>query len=151
MDFKRQILILPTLLIYSFSNAQESDQIEDWVKSHPDVYIISSENYATMPGSFKERLQDKTIVFNSKLTLQDIQNYESNHPPVSGTHGDLLPFTGMAESQEAKEWLADHQEVQVISRSYYNSLSSTEQAHYHEVHAMILIGEILTMQDIYNY
>jgi len=151
MDFKKYLLFLPSLIFYSFTHAQDSEQIANWISVHPDVYIISSDNYSTISNSFRDKIKDKVIVFEGQITLADLQKYEDNAVNLEESANTTIVFSGFAESQEAKEWMAAHPEVTIVSRSHFNSLNSNQQAVHINQRSMILIGEILTAQDILNY
>ncbi len=151
MNFKKHLLFLPSLFFYSFSNAQDSEQISNWISTHPDVYIISSDNYSTISASFRDKIKDKVVVFDGQVTMEDLLKYENYTVNQEQSTNTTIVFTGFAESQEAKEWMAAHPEITIISRSYFNSLNTNEQTAHINQRSMILIGEILTAEDIQNY
>ena len=72
--------------------------------------------------------------------MSDIEGYEA-----------LQTLDQDGSSIEIKKWLADHQDVKIISRSYFNSLSEDRRQVYIDNQVMILIGEVVTLKDIEDY
>lgn len=125
--------------------AQNQDEISLWTASHPDVYIMSSENYNSLSESTRTKISDLVIVYEGKLTLEKLQAFDQEKSVGSaGTD-----YRKNSDAQEIKDWLGENQDVKIVKRSVYNSLSEEDKSYY--AGALILIGEKLTVEDIRNY
>lgn len=144
---KKSLLLLGALVAHVSSFAQTSPEISAWMSSHPDVYVMSSSNYNATSSDFREQLADKIIVYSGELTIEVLEAYDSDKSYNSAdTHAGKD-----SDAMEIKTWLGLHQDVKIITRSQFDSMSAETQQMYANNGALILIGERITIQDIRNY
>jgi len=125
---------------------QTSDNLSSWASQHPDVYLISFENYNLLSQEMKDKLGTNILVYNGSLTMEAIESFEQTK-----SIPNEKPSTEVADGQEIKNWLGQHPDVKIVSRSVYSSSDATAQQAYVEYGALILIGETITLEDIHNY
>ncbi len=125
---------------------QTSDNVSSWASQHPDVYLISFENYSVLSQDMKDKLGTNVLVYNGSLTMENIEAFEQTKSIPSEK-----PSSEVADGQEIKNWLGQHPDLKIVPRSLYNSSDATTQQAYLEHGAMILIGETITLEDIHNY
>lgn len=139
-------LLLMAALTPHASFSQSNSEIANWAANHPNVYIVSFDNYQKMPDVRKEQLKDQMIVFQGELKMEQLMAYNAekslNEPETA---------TKEQDAQDLKDWLSTYQDVKIIKRSQFDSMSSGDQTMYLQQNALILIGERLTVQDIKNY
>jgi hypothetical protein len=129
---KHYLLLSCALGATSFCIAQNTQEISKWAALHPDIYLVSSENYNSVSQEMKDKIGDNILVYEGKLTNKETPIRED-------------------EAQEIKDWLGQHPDLKIIPRSFFDSLNATEQQVYVQHGTMILIGETVTLEDIRNY
>lgn len=135
-----------------FSNAlfSQDSAIENWQNKHPHVVAIESNTFHALSDEQKALLGENYIVFDHKLKLSDIEEFESNL--ALKTNGYTNHYEAKSEEANAiKAWLGKNQDVKIIPRSYFQSLNSDQQSDYIEADALICIGETITLEDIEIY
>lgn len=139
------LLLAATTPHASFS--QSNPEVASWVANHPNVYIISFDNFQKMSEARKEQLKDQMIVFQGELKMEQLMAYSAEKSLNEA--GTVL--TKDQDAQELKDWLSAYSDVKIIKRSVFDNMSSGDQTMYLQQNALILIGEKLTVQDIRNY
>jgi hypothetical protein len=142
---KALLLLTASIAVYS-SHAQNSNEIAVWMSQHPTTYVISEANYDKMSQARKDQLQDRIIVYKNEITIEQLVAYA----PMKSANAQSDPARD-SDLAEIKEWLALNPDIKIIQRSQFDSMSQNEQTMYQEIHALILIGEEITVQDIRNY
>jgi hypothetical protein len=142
---KHYLLLSCALGATSFCIAQNTQEISKWAALHPDIYLVSSENYNSVSQEMKDKIGDNILVYEGKLTLEDIERFDQSKSMNKET-----PIRE-DEAQEIKDWLGQHPDLKIIPRSFFDSLNATEQQVYVQHGTMILIGETVTLEDIRNY
>jgi len=145
---KKFSLLLTALVPCMFSHAQEDQAIQQWQSAHPATQLISVTRYAALSEDEKLAFGTDYILFSDKITLQQLLSSEQsekstgsrNAPELSETHAEYI-----------KEWLSSHQEVKIVTRSYFESLPEESRQVYADHHSLILSGEYLTVKDIQAY
>ncbi len=93
----------------------------------------------------------KYIIFDNELKETDILNY-SNNGSLKKDYYQIDGFNvRMEEAQFVKEWFASHYDIKVFTNSSINEFTSDEIDYYKSINALILEGELITMQDLKNY
>lgn len=143
---KKTLLLLTASIAVTASYAQKNNEIASWMSQHPTAYVISEANYDKMSQARKDQLQDRIIVYKNEITIEQLVAYA----PLKSTNVQPDPARD-SDLAEIKEWLALHPDVKIIQRSQYNSMTNADQTMYQEIHALILVGEAIAVQDIRNY
>ncbi len=143
---KKALLLLTASIAVCTSHAQNSSEIAAWMSQHPTTYVISEANYDKMSQARKDQLQDRIIVYKNEITIEQLVA----HAPLKSTSAQSNTARD-SDLAEIKEWLALNPDVKILQRSQYNSMTEADQTMYQEIHALILIGEEITVQDIRNY
>lgn len=131
-------------------NAQEDRAaIQQWQSSHPTTFVISSERFDQLSETERQLLGDDYIVFQGKITLEQLQQYEA---VKSGVASSKQPITKDADPAVIKQWLGTHPDVKLLPRSHFESLDTDQQLLYSENPlCIVLLGETLTVKDIELY
>lgn len=142
---KKYLLLMCAVSAAQAFYAQNSDEISLWAASHPDVYIMSSENYNSLSEDSRTKINDHVVVYNETLTIEKLQAFDQEksytiEEPIYGKGSD---------AQELKDWRGFNPDVKIVTHSAYNAMSEEDKSYY--VGALILIGEKLTIEDIRNY
>lgn len=124
-------------------NAQTSE-VQQWAEANPTVLLI--ENADATPELLKSLDAKKAdyIIYFNELTISDIEHFETKIKPVEVDIADK-------DAMEIKLWLAEHKDVKIIKRSFFDQLESSKQDLYESSGALILIGEEITLEDIHNF
>ncbi|MFN6076948.1 MAG: hypothetical protein ACK46Y_15420, partial [Fluviicola sp.] len=68
---------------------------------------------------------------------------------------DYYQFDGFSvrteEAQFVKNWFSTHTDIKVLTKSAVANFSNDQIEFYRSIDALILDGEIITMQDLKNY
>lgn len=126
--------------LWSFGQNNPKEIIENWKALHPDMKIISVEEYKKYNDIDKLALSQIAdhIVYDRDFKQSDIDAYED-------AVDKMIPRTDV---EYIFLWKHNHPNVKVLSHSYFVSLSSTQQIMYKNNGAMILLGEEMTKADI---
>ncbi len=143
---KKALLLLTASIAVTTSYAQKTNEIAVWMSQHPTTYVISEANYDKMSQARKDQFQDRIIVYKNEITIEQLVAYA----PLKSTNTQSDPARD-SDFAEIKEWLALNPDVKIIQRSQYDSMTEADQTMYQEIHALILIGEEITVQDIRNF
>ena len=144
---KHMLLLLMAAVTPYASFSQNNSEVARWTANHPNVYIISYDNFQKMSEARKEQLKDQIIVFQGELKMEQLVAYsaeKSLDEPGTALSKDQ-------DSQELKDWLAAYSDVKIIKRSVFDNMNVEDQTMYLQQHALILSGEVITVQDIRNY
>lgn len=127
------------------ANAQ--DPIESWQSEHPEILFFEAAKFYSLSEEQQAQLASRVILYTEQITLSDIQQFESSSShspkaaiPMEDNNGDQI-----------KQWLAVHTHIKIITREYFNSLTSDRQSVYIENGTLILAGNTITLNDLYNY
>jgi translation initiation factor IF-2 len=144
-------LLFCLLIINSFAFSQNNNEIIEWQKNNPDVIFIEKNDAS---NDLIEKLDTKGIkyiIFNNEVQESDILNFTSTNSLKS----DYYHLDGfnvrMEEAQFVKEWFASHTDIKVFTKSAILAFSPDQIENYRLIDALILEGEIITMQDLKNY
>lgn len=142
----KTLLYLSAFLCTLNTTAQES--VERWQEIHPDVLFFEQSVYDALSNEQQARLGDHIILYTETITLKDIQQYELNtNLAVKSTTIGIEELN----SDEIKHWIGTHQDVKIITQSYFTSLTPADQLIYKQNGALVLEGELITLNDIKNY
>jgi hypothetical protein len=145
------LLLFCLLIINGFAFSQNNQGIIEWQKNNPDVLIIEKNDASS---ELIEKLNSKGvkyIIFDNELKETDILNY-SNNGSLKKDYYQIDGFNvRMEEAQFVKEWFASHSDIKVFTNSSINEFTSDEIDYYKSINALILEGELITMQDLKNY
>lgn len=136
---------MAVLLLGSINLSAQTNEVQEWSNAHPAVLFVASNDATT---EYLENLKTNNIdyiVFDQEVTLSDITAFEAKN----GLN-EIAEFEESIQI-EIKTWLAKHRNIKVIKRSTYNQMDASKQAIYQESRALILIGEEITLEDIYSY
>jgi hypothetical protein len=139
------------LIINSFAFSQNNSEIIEWQKNNPDVIFIEKNDVS---NELIEKLDSKGIkyiIFNNEVQESDILNFTSKNSIKS----EYYQFDGfnvrMEEAQFVKNWFSTHTDIKVFTKSAVANFSNDQFEFYRSINALILEGEIITMQDLKNY
>ncbi|OFZ08593.1 MAG: hypothetical protein A3D92_14180 [Bacteroidetes bacterium RIFCSPHIGHO2_02_FULL_44_7] len=120
----------------------QSEQHIAYQQAHPDALIMTRSAFNALDLLVQELIQVKVVY------LEDLQRSGELNEDVT-----LVPSGELNDSDGdfVKRWLADNATVKIVKRSEYEASSSELQMLYIEAHALVLIGENLTREDIVNY
>jgi len=142
---KHYLLLSCVLGVTASCIAQNSQEITKWVSLHPDVYLVSTENYNSVSQEMRDKIGSNILVYDGKLTMESIEHFDQSKSLNKET------IIREDEAQEIKNWLGQHPDLKIIPRSFYDSLTETEKQAYILHGALILAGETITLEDIRNY
>lgn len=134
------------LLIFSLGAfISQSQSIQDWQKKHPDILLINevdaTENYIQILD--KKGIQ--YIVYSGDININAIE------VATSSTAKSSIYSLNDPKADDIKNWIALHSDVKILTQSTFQSLDSLTKQFYLEINALIMSGELLTMEDIRNY
>jgi hypothetical protein len=142
-------LLLLTVIISGGLNAQnESSAIRQWQSLHPTTLLISSGRFNMLSDAERELLGKDYILFNEEISLEQLQQYDAAKSSAAGS-----AFVGKDEDAAViKQWKGTHQDVKLVPRAYFESLTGEQQLLYTEnPYCLILLGETLTVEDIEHF
>src|SRR6218665_1929149 len=144
----KKTILLATLISCSGIYAQEDKAIAQWQSAHPTTLLISTTHYASLSDDEKALIGEDYILFEGKVTLQQLQQAEL----AKGLTSEV-ELIKEKEAQIIKDWLGTHQEVMIIRQSKYASYDSVRQQYCVDrpLEILILEGEFLTLKDIEHY
>ena len=142
----KTLLYLGVLLYTLNSTAQES--VETWQKNHPEVLFFDEAVYNALTEEQQNRIGKNIILYTQEITLKDIQQFELNNSAAVKSTSIAIE---QSNSEEIKYWIAMNSEVKIIKQSYYSSLTPADQLNYIQTGALVLEGELITLNDINNY
>lgn len=144
-------LLFCLLIINGFAFSQNNNEIIEWQKNNPDVIFIEKNDAS---NELIEKLDSKGIkyvIFNNEVKESDILNFTENNSLKS----DYYQLDGFnvrnEEAQFVKNWFSTHTDIKVLSKSAIVNFNNDQIEHYRSINALILEGEIITMQDLKNY
>lgn len=130
------------LLLGFGTNAQTEAQLAEWQANNPGKLVMSRTNYDLLDAE-TQKLIESTVVFKDEIGFGIFG--------IGDTSLDEASSASYTERDFIKEWMAEHQDVKIVTRSQYNASRPDIQAIYDQPHIIVLIGEVLTKQDILNY
>ncbi|MFN6084771.1 MAG: hypothetical protein ACK476_07565 [Fluviicola sp.] len=146
-------LLLFIFLFYSsfLLRAQEELSFSEWQKNNSDVVFIEKNDAS---NELIEKLDSKGIkyiIFNNDVQESDILNFTNQN----SLKKDYYQFDGFSvrteEAQFVKNWFSTHTDIKVLTKSAVANFSNDQIEFYRSIDALILDGEIITMQDLKNY
>ena len=146
-------LLLFIFLFYSsfLLRAQEELSVSEWQKNNSDVVFIEKNDAS---NELIEKLDSKGIkyiIFNNDVQESDILNFTNQN----SLKKDYYQFDGFSvrteEAQFVKNWFSTHTDMKVLTKSAVANFSNDQIEFYRSIDALILDGEIITMQDLKNY
>ncbi|MFN5984698.1 MAG: hypothetical protein ACK479_14620 [Fluviicola sp.] len=146
-------LLLFIFLFYSsfLLRAQEELSVSEWQKNNSDVVFIEKNDAS---NELIEKLDSKGIkyiIFNNDVQESDILNFTNQN----SLKKDYYQFDGFSvrteEAQFVKNWFSTHTDIKVLTKSAVANFSNDQIEFYRSIDALILDGEIITMQDLKNY
>ena len=143
---KSYLLLICALGTYLPIFAQNSPEVSAWASSHPDVYIVEYQTYNSFTEDFKNKIEGNVVVYHDELSIQLLESFDQMKGIVNHSSDQKS-----SEDQEIKDWLGAHADTKVITKSYYDTCDSATQQLYHQIGALVLIGEVITITDIRNY
>lgn len=144
-----KVLGATLLVLISYCLHSQEDSIEDWQQVHPNILFFEAQDFALLSSDQQSKLGENIIVFDTKITWKDITSFELRTMPSDSEMRAKNPDSYIGST--VKFWLADHPEVKIIPRSYYDALDVDQQAVYQNTNALILDGEHITLEDIQRY
>ena len=102
---------------------------------NPGTHFIHEDNLSNFTEDELDLLGSDIIIFTD---YTDFAIYSKED--IASSDGDFL-----------KIWKAEHSEVEIIRQSDYQLAGSEKQAYLESIKALILIGEVLTIEDVMNY
>ena len=145
----KKLLLTAALLVQSavvFS--QEEQAIQQWQSAHPSTQLISVSLYTSLSDGEKALIGTDYVLFTEKLTIKQL---EASAPSLKNTGVKAPSVLSMDEAQVIKDWLGAHPEVWIVEQSYFQQANEEERLELETAHAMILEGEVVTLNDIINY
>jgi hypothetical protein len=146
-------LLLFIFLFYSsfLLRAQEELSVSEWQKNNPDVIFIEKNDASTELIEKLDSKGIKYIIFNNDVQESDILNFTNQN----SLKKDYYQFDGFSvrteEAQFVKNWFSTHTDIKVLTKSAVANFSNDQIEFYRSIDALILDGEIITMQDLKNY
>lgn len=137
------------LAVSQFAISQNLE-VQKWQENNPHVLFIEATDYAELSEQKKALLGSEFIVFNDKISQQDIANYLTSKSDIESTTKSIID-SNSPNADEVKAWLAKNSDLKIISNDYFSSLNQVEQQVYLEADALIYQGEHLTIEDIRQY
>lgn len=137
-------MLLPTAMAWS----QDEKAIQQWQSQHPTTLLISSERFAQLSADEQELLGTDLIVFNDKITLEQLEQYSA---AKSGASGQAPQQDKDETAQFIKDWLGAHQEVLIVRQSEFQAMTPEQQQKMIDFRALILTGETITQNDLLQY
>lgn len=122
-------------------NAQTEAQLAEWQAKNPGKLIMTQENYYALDSELQELIA-ATVVFKDQIGF-GLFGFEE---PL-----DRTPETRIEDRDFIKNWLAQNSNTKIITRSEYDASPSEDQLVYDRPHILVLIGDVLTKQDILNF
>lgn len=128
---------------FGFGQSNPKEIIENWRGLHPDMKIISVEEYKDLSDIDKLALSqmEDHIVYDGAFKQSDIDAYEQ-------AVDKLIPRTDV---EYIFIWKTNNSFVKIVPHSKFISLESYEQLQLMDDGALILLGEELTKADILIY
>ena len=133
------LLLLVSLPYFSIAQNQE---VESWKRNHPNVLCIDETDASEALLNRLEENGVSYIIYSEEISIGDMMKYDLNQ---------TQELKLVNESSEIKSWLNSNRDVKIVSRSYYNGLSTEERADYLKPNIIILNGEFLTLDDIQEF
>lgn len=129
--------------------SQQEAAIQQWQSAHPTTLLISAARYASFSDEEKVLLGTDYILFENKVTLDLLQQYEQ---AKNAEMSEKEPAKE-EDQQMIKDWLGTHQDVRIVSRSSYVAFSPERQQYCLDrpLEILILQGETITVKDIESY
>lgn len=108
-----------------------------------DLANFSQEEIAMLKGNY--------VVFDGELTKEKMQQLLLASEMNKSMDVDPAQSLKPEEQQFVKEWLSQHSDIKIVTRTEYNLSPENIRNEYVKSHCLILTGEIVTREDILNY
>lgn len=142
---KTKHCIIAAFFLGSLQLKAQTNEIQQWSQANPSVLLIESQDATNLYLEKLEANNVQYIIFNQKISLSDIAEFELKYKPAT------IAALDQSAAMQVKTWIAKHPEVKIIKRSLYDQLDVNEQTKYDNFGALILIGEEITLEDISNF
>ncbi|MFT6922533.1 MAG: hypothetical protein ACJA1C_001538 [Crocinitomicaceae bacterium] len=123
------------------------ETIEEWQSNHPNVLFIEQSDYNQLSEKSLASLKTDYIVFDTEITMEVIRLYQDQN---TITQVELTPEK-FNEGNRIKAWIGEHQDVKIITNSYYSQLSTKEKTLFEGPNFILLAGDLITLEDIEHY
>lgn len=150
---KRVFIVLLLISQRSFGQQNQIPPINQGteIKSGENISFISQDDFAHFSQEELDNLHGNYILFEGELTKELAESlivqFNNANKTNQSTEYSLKP----EEQQFVKEWLSVHPDVKIVKRSEYLASPENIQNEYTKSACMILLGEIVTREDILNY
>ena len=136
-------LLTTSFLLFGLGlTAQTETQLAEYQANNPEKLIMTRANYELLDKSVQEIIAS-TIVFQDEIGLGIFGVGDGSITEAGSTQLTDVDFM--------KSWLAEHQDLKIVTRSEYNASRPDVQAIYNQPSILVLIGDKLTKQDILNF
>ena len=139
---KKTLLILSGLFLSIGAYAQSDALIAEYQANNPEKLIMTHENYDLLDTTL-QALIASTVVFK-----EDIGNGIFGNGDLPSSVSSNVDLTDV---NFIKTWIAEHQDLKIVTRLEYDASRPDVQAMYDQPHILVLIGNELTKQDILNF
>jgi len=128
-------------LVFSSAFGQ-SDQHLAYQQAHPEALIMTRSAFNSLELSMQELIRYRVVY------LEDLERSSELTQDVT-----LVPSEDLhdSEAEFIKQWLGNNPSVKIVKRSEFDASSTEIQAIYMQAHALVLIGENISREDIVNY
>lgn len=126
----------------------QSTTVEQFQLEHPYVLFIDQRNTGQFTEAFLTANAPYIVYFTDSIKVSDLPEM----PELKSVHAPPADPTLQQDGLQAiKDWVGEHQDIQILTRSEYNQMDPVQQQSYVEEHALILAGEHITLNDIQSY
>lgn len=147
INYMNRLQLLTICSLIGFCSFGQNESVSTWIKVHPHVHIFSQEDFDQLSEDKQQRIANSTIVIQStELSWSDIVAFEWKQVH-KGTAYSIDP----EHAEEIKFWIAEHPNTKVLTREYFDQLSTERKQQYLQYELLIVGENTLTLSDIERY
>jgi hypothetical protein len=146
-------LITGFVFVLAFTSSAQNTEVSDWVASHPSVNFINENKLHHFSADDLALMDGKYIVFQGEITEKDIVAFDPSYLDKKDHNGpdEISVNTKFDKATYVKIWQANNPSVKIVKRSDYNMSDPSTQLEYVNRGCLILIGDVVTKEDIDLY
>lgn len=128
--------------------AQNQEELYAFQQNHPEISFYELSDYNNLSSVEKKLLGDKVVIYENDI-LQS--NYADLNSTLDLKTNQTLQQENDSFTEVIKVWLANNQDVKIVPQSMYLEGNQAMRDEYLQNDCMILLGELITIEDIKNY
>lgn len=122
--------------------------VQQFQQEHPHILFIDQRNTGRFSEAFLAANASSIVYFTDSIRVSDLPDLPEPKSAQAPPPDPALQQDGL---QAIKDWVGEHQEIEIIPRSEFDQMDAVTRQSYLDEHALILGGEYITLNDIQSY